>query len=94
MFNNLLPEHNPTRYSEKQLEIFRLVQSLHKDGLGYRKIAKVLNEKGLTTEEGHLWKNTNVCSILKRYSERQERLKFRRKKYPLVRGIMWIEFTR
>ena len=93
-FNNLLPEQNPTRYSEKQLEIFRLVQSLHKDGLGYRRIAKVLNEKGLTTEEGHLWKNTNVYSVLKRYSERQERLKLRRKKYPLVRGKMWMEFTR
>ena len=93
-FNNLLPEQNLTRYSEKQLEIFRLVQSLHKDGLGYRRIAKVLNEKGLTTEEGHLWKNTNVYSVLKRYSERQERLKFRRKKYLLVRGRMWMEFIR
>ena len=93
-FNNLLPEQNPTRYSEKQLEIFRLVQSLHKDGLGYRRIAKVLNERGLTTEEGHIWKNTNVYSVLKRYSERQERLKFRNKKYPLVRGRMWMEFTR
>ena len=89
-----LPEQNPTRYSEKQLEIFRLVQSLHKDGLGYRKIAKVFNEKDLTREGGHLWKNTNVYSFLKRYSELQERLKFRRKKYPLVRGKMWMEFTR
>ena len=93
-FNNLLPEQNPTRYSEKQLEIFRLVQSLHKYGLGYRRIAKVLNEKGLTTEEGHLWRNTNVYSVLKRYSEREKRLKFRRKKYPLVRGAMWMEFTK
>ena len=50
-FNNLLSEQNPTRYSEKQLEILRLVQSLHKYGLGYRRIAKVLNEKGLTTEK-------------------------------------------
>ena len=93
-FNNLLPEQNPTRYLEKQLTIFRLVQSPHKDGLGYRRIAKVLNEKGLTTEEGHLWKNSNVYSVLKRYSERQDRLKFRRKKYPLVRGAMWMEFTK
>ena len=93
-FNNLLPEQNPTRYSEKQLEIFRLVQSLHKDGLGYRRIAKVLNKKGLTTEESHLWKNTNVYSVLKRYSEQEKRLKFRRRKYPLVRGKMWMEFTR
>ena len=93
-FNNLLPEQNPTRYSEKQLEIYRLVKSLHKDGLGYRRIAKILNERGLTTEEGHLWKNTNVYSVLKRYSERQDRLKFRRKKYPLVRGKMWMEFIK
>ena len=93
-FNNLLPEQNPTRYSEKQLTIFRLVQSLNKDGLGYRRIAKVLNERGLTTEEGHLWRNRNVYSVLKRYSERQDRLKFRRKKYPLVRGRMWMEFIK
>ena len=64
------------------------------DGLGYRRIAKVLNERGLTTEEGHIWKNTNVYSVLKRYSERQERLKFRNKKYPLIRGKMWMEFIK
>ena len=79
-------QQNRTRYSEKQLEIFRLVQSLHKDGLGYRRIAKVLNEKGLNTEEGHLWKNRNVYSVLKRYSERQDRLKFRRKNFLLFVG--------
>ena len=93
-FNNLLPEQNPTRYSEKQLEIFRLIQSIHKDGLGYRRIAKVLNERGLTTEEGHIWKSPNVYSVIKRYSERLERLKFRRKKYPLYRGKMWMQFTK
>ncbi len=92
-FNNLLQEQNPTLYSEKQLEIYRYVQSLHKDGLGYRRIAKFLNEKGLTTEEGHLWKNTNVYSLLKRYSERQPRFKFRRKKYTFVLGRMLMEFT-
>ena len=90
MFNNLLPEQNPTRYSEKQLGIYRLVKSLHKDGLGYRRIAKVLNERGLTSEEGHVWKNTNVYSVLKRYSERQERLNFRKKKYPLICRKMWM----
>ena len=55
-FNNLISEQNPNRYSDKQLKIFKLIQSLHKDGLGYRRIAKVLNERGLTTEEGHIWK--------------------------------------
>ena len=93
-FNNLISEQNPNRYSDKQLEIFKLIQSLHKDGLGYRRIAKVLNERGLTTEEGHFWKSPNVYSVIKRYSERLERLKFRRKKYPLVRGKMWMEFTK
>ena len=93
-FNNPLSEQNPTRYSEKQLEIFRLIQSIHKDGLGYRRIAKVLNERGLTSEEGHVWKNTNVYSVLKRYSQRQERLKFRKKKYPLIRGDIWMEFIK
>tara|TARA_B100001248_G_C27271709_1_gene403407 strand:- start:492 stop:692 length:201 start_codon:yes stop_codon:yes gene_type:complete len=53
-FNHLLPEQNPIRYLQKQLEIFRLVKSLHMEGLGYRRIAKVLNERGLTTEEGHI----------------------------------------
>ena len=64
------------------------------EGLGYRRIAKVLNERGLTTEEGHIQKNTNVYSLLKRYSEQQERLKFKNKKYPLIRGKMWMEFVK
>ena len=93
-FNNLLPEQNPTKYSQKQLEIFRLVQLIHKDRLGYRRIAKVLNERGLCTEDDHVWKNTNVYSVLKKYSERQELLKFRNKKYPLIRGKMWMEFIK
>ena len=71
-----------------------MVNSLYEEGLGYRRIAKILNERGLTTEEGHLWKNTNVYSVLKRYSERQNKLKFRSKKYALVRGKMWTEFIK
>ena len=46
--------------------------------------------EGLTTEEGHFWKNTDVYSVLKRYSERQDRLEFRWKKYSLVRGRIWM----
>ena len=64
------------------------------DGLGCRRIAKLLNEKGLTTEGGPLWKNKIVSSVLTRYSERQEKLRFRRKKYPLVRGKKWIEYNK
>ena len=53
--------------------------------MGYRKIAQYLNERGFTTKEGHIWKSPNVYSVIKRYLERLERLKFRRKKYPLNR---------
>ena len=61
-----------------------------------RKISKLqsLNERGLTTEEGHIWNNTNVYSALKKYPERQDKLKFRSKKYALVRGKMSIEFIK
>ena len=37
-----------------QSEIYRLIQSLLMHGLGYRRITKVFNEKGMTTEQGHL----------------------------------------
>ncbi len=68
--------------------------SLHDSGKGYRTIAKLLNAEGSQTAKNKERKNTNVYAVLKRYSEREHRLKFRRKKYPLVRGKMWMEFTR
>ena len=78
-FNNLLPEQNPKRYSEKQLDIFRLIQSFYKDGLGYRRIAKVLNERGLTTEEGQIWKNPNVYSVIKNIFRKIREIKVQKK---------------
>ena len=42
--------------------------------MGYRKIAKYLNEQGIKTVRGNTWKNTQVFSVLKKYRERQERI--------------------
>lgn len=93
-FNNLLPQQNSYNYSQQQLANYKLIKSLHKGGFGYRKIAIILNERGIKTPTGKKWTNGLVHSVLKRYSERKQRLAFRNKKYPLIRGEMWREFTR
>lgn len=93
-FNYLQPEQNPTRYSEDQYQIYRLIKSLHERGLGYRRIAQFLNKKNITTHGGSEWGTQYVYSVLKRYKQRQERLKLRNTKYPLERGQMWVEFTK
>ncbi len=93
-FNYLQPEQNPTRYSENQFQIYRLINSLHQRGIGYRRIAYFLNDRKITTHGGSKWGTQYVYSVLKRYREREERIKLRNKKYPLQRGQMWIEFTK
>ena len=61
--------------------------------MGYRKISKYVNEKGILTQEGNKWGETGnyVYSVLKRYQEREERLKNKNKKYELVFSKMRIE---
>ena len=73
-FNNLLPQQNPYNYSSKQIENYKLIKSLHKGGLGYRKIAQILNYSGIKTKNDKEWTNGLVHSVLKRYAERQARL--------------------
>ena len=92
-FNNLLPIKNPYNYSEQQIVNYKLIKSLYKGGFGYRKIAQILNERGIKTKNDKEWTNGLVHSVLKRYSERKQRLAFRNKVYPLIRGKMWKEFT-
>jgi len=60
--------------------------------MGYRKISHHLNEKGILTEGGKRWGSNTVFSVLKRYEEREKRLKFRNKRYEPIRSKMWIEF--
>ena len=89
-----MPLQNPYNYSEQQITNYKLIKSLHRNGFGYRKIAQILNERGIKTKNDKDWTNGLVHSVLKRYSERKERLAFRNKEYPLIRGKMWKEFTR
>ena len=51
------------------------IKSLHDSGKGYRTIAKLLNAGGSRTARNKEWKNSNVYAVLKRYAERQARLK-------------------
>ena len=88
-FNNLISEQNPNRFSEKQYSLYRLIKTLHDNGLGYRRISAYLNEKGFNTENGYIWKPNYVYSVLKRFKERQERIKFRNKKYKPMFSKMW-----
>jgi len=88
-FNNLSVERG--RYSEFQENTYRIINSYREDGLGYRRIANLLNEKGITTASGKKWSSAFVYSVLKRYSERQERLRVRSLQYPLIYSKMWIE---
>jgi len=72
--NNLLSDYNLTKWSDSQQKTHDLIKSLHDDGMGYRKIAKHLNELGIKTIRGNEWKNTTVFSVLKRNRERFNRL--------------------
>ena len=81
-FNNLNPINHNT-YSEEQLERYRLIKSLYDIGIGYRKIRKYLNDRGILTEKGSKWGETGnyVYSVLKRFKERDERLEFINREY-------------
>ena len=66
--NNLIPE-------QEQQENHDLIKLLYDKGIGYRKIAQYLNEKGIKTARGNSWVNTQVFSVLKRFKQRQDRIK-------------------
>ena len=90
--NRLMPRYD--RWSPQQEYTMQLVKNLRKDGLGYRKIAKHLNQIGLTTARNTTWTNTKVFSFLKRYKERQERLAFIEKEYEPIWGKMVVRWEK
>ena len=61
-------------YTESQQQTHDLIKSLHESGLGYRRIAQLLNSKNITTLTGKEWKGNHVFAVLKRYRQREERL--------------------
>ena len=66
---------NPPPYSDYQSELHDLIQRLHDEGMGYRKIAEWLNEHGYKTLRGRGFFNTHFFSILKKRRIRDEQLK-------------------
>ena len=74
-FNNLIVERG--RYSEVWENTYRMINSYRVDGLGYRRIANLLNDRGKTTASGKKWSSADVYSVIRRYCERQERLRVR-----------------
>ena len=78
-FNDLL---YLKKYTQEQLETYKLIQSLRKKGLRYRRVARYFNEKEILTTRKTKWNCAKVHSVLKRYKERVERIKkVRNKKY-------------
>ncbi len=81
--------------TSRQEEIYELIKSLHDSGLGYRRIAKRLRDMNIKTARGSVFKNNNVFAVIKRYEERQVRIREERnRKYEHKWGKMYLTFER
>ena len=76
--NKLIPLKQLTK---RQIATHKLIQFMHKDGMGYRRISDFLNKSGIKTHRGKTWSNSKVHSNLKRMQERKERIALRNKTY-------------
>ena len=92
--NNLVFDRNPHVWSESQQEIHDQIKTLHDEGLGYRRIAKHLNDQGIKTIRGNEWEGNNVHSVLKRNRERLERLKVKEEESEIEYGKMELVWLR
>ena len=61
-------------YSQYQEYLYRLCRTLKDEGLGYRKISYRLNELGLNSVRGKVFKYGHVQSILNKGLVRKKRL--------------------
>jgi hypothetical protein len=62
-------------YTRRQQIIYLLIHHLHnREGWGYRKISKWLNQSGIKTLRGKNWFSSSVISVLKRKHERDLRI--------------------
>ena len=68
--------------TKRQTAIHKLIQFMHKEGIGYRRISDFLNNSGIKTHTGKTWSNSKVHSNLKRMLEREERIMLRDETYP------------
>ena len=95
-FNNLNPQYNSHRCTDKHLKLYKLIRSLRDKKWSYRRISKYLNEEGILTANNKEWgiSGNSVYSVLRRYRERKERIDLRNKRYKLVWSKMWIEYDK
>ena len=66
-----------SNYTEYQQYLFNRICKYKEDILtpiGYRKISKILNEEGLKTPSGNLFKTNHIHSIYKKGTIREERI--------------------
>ena len=89
--NDLVPE---LKYSKKQELLYQLIRFLHEEKvLGYRKISYKLNSWGIKTPRGNQWLPQSVHSVLKRKSQRDNRIeKQRNQRYPIEIGELSIKY--
>ena len=93
--NTLIIQYSKHLWSDEQEHTHNRIKSLHDSGKGYRTIAKLLNAEGSRTAKNKEWKNSNVHSVLKRYEERQVRIREERnRKYEHKWGKMYLTFER
>ena len=80
------------RFSPRQLAIYNLIKSHYETGMSYKWIAKYLNDLNIRTNKGHRWGTNNTHMVVKRYREREARIKLRDKEYPMVWSKMRWEY--
>ena len=79
-----------TPYSEYQQFLHDTIKNLHDGGMGYRKIAEWLRDRGYKTVRGKRFYNTHVFSILKKKRVRDGRI---RPKHDLEIGPLSIQYV-
>jgi hypothetical protein len=60
-------------YSPRQEALYALIVGLKNEGLGYRRIAKLLNIQGIPTARRKFWSSPSVHSVIKKGRIREER---------------------
>ena len=80
----------------EQEKLHNYIKSLHDSGMSYRRIIKLLNEKGITTHRGKRWGVTgnSVYSVLKRQKQRDNRSEDIHREYEPEWGRMKVIWER
>ena len=93
---NKLVHYQNDKYSDQQKQTHDYIKSLHDKGMSYRRITKLLNEKGIKTHTGKEWGETgnSVYSVLQKFKQREKRLELINREYEPEWGKMEIRSYR